>query len=156
ELPRLLLGFENLFGYSSVTTTTKLEELTETSVDSSQFSLLGEGLGNPFARPRLSLDGVFGKRFTVGGAIGYFSGASTPTDDDAVGNDSSGYSLTLRLGVLTGSSKLIVWPRVGLASSSRSSTTSGSATDTLSESSSASALTIEVPLLLRMNAFALA
>lgn len=123
----ILLGVENVFGYSSTTESTSYNDAFGDSVDSeldlSGVSLIGGGTDNPYAAPRFAIDFRLGPTFTLGGTLHFGSGTTSSSIPGAPGVDgpvTSTFSLHARVGLLLGSGSLKIWPRFGLASFSRS------------------------------------
>jgi hypothetical protein len=128
-----VLGVERIFGFSSVTTRTKVGNATESSsvTAASLFSDVG---GRPgYSTPRLSLDYVLGSGVTLGGAVGYQSVSA----DDANGSV-KGWLFAPRIGFYASvTSGFGIWPRGGITYL---------ALDPGGDSRTATALTVEVPL----------
>lgn len=151
-----ILGFENLFGYSSMVMRTKLEDVTARSAQST-FSFLGGGLGSAYAIPGLSIDGVVGKVVTLGAALRY---ASTTSEASGVSVSVNQFALAGRVGLLFAGQRVALWPRIGLAHQSVWGSTSGDEAEAQPPSNdnayTATAFSLEIPLMVRSNWFGVA
>jgi hypothetical protein len=139
------VGVERVFGFSTVTVKTKVGNLPRTSNTSSQISLFDHTVGVQLGYPgaRVALDYLFPSGLSLGGAIGYQS--LDPDDDDDADDDTvKSWLLEPRIGYfasVTGS--FGVWPRGGL--------TYVSSSQGGGESSSLTAISVEVPLVLNVG-----
>jgi len=136
------VGIERVFGFSSVTVKTKANNQTN-SITSSQVSLFDHTLSQQlpaYPGARVALDYLFPSGLSLGGALGYQSrDPNDEVDDDTV----KSWLLEPRIGYfasVTGS--FGVWPRGGLTYVSVD--TGGS------DVSSLTAISVEVPLVLRV------
>lgn len=144
-----ILGFENLFGYSSTVMRTKLEDVTARSAQST-FSFLGGGLGSAYTIPGLSIDGLVGKVVTLGAALRY---SSTTSEVSGLSVSVNQFALAGRVGLLLGGPRVALWPRIGLAHQSVWGSTDGSEDDmgvpANENGHTATAFSLEVPLMVR-------
>lgn len=138
------VGIERVFGFSTVTIKTKVNNLPQTSNTSSQVSLFTHTLSQQapaYPGARVALDYLFPSGLSLGGAIGYQSrDPNDELDDDTV----KSWLLQPRIGYfasVTGS--FGVWPRAGL--SYVSVDTGGD------DVSSLTAISLEVPLVLNVG-----
>lgn len=156
QLDGPILGFENLFGYSSTVMRTKLEDVTARSAQST-FSFLGGGLGSAYALPGLSIDGVVGKVVTLGAALRY---ASTTSEVSGVSVSVNQFALAGRVGLLFAGERVALWPRIGLAHQSVWGSTAGEDAEAEAPSNdnayTATAFSLEIPLLVRGTWFGVA
>jgi hypothetical protein len=132
-------GVERIFGFSSVTTRTKVGNGTEsTSVTAA--SLFSDVGGRPgYSTPRLSLDYVLGSGVSLGGAVGYQSVSADDNGSDSIDNGVKGWLFAPRIGFYASvTSGIGIWPRGGV--------TYISLDPGGGDSRTATALTVEVPL----------
>jgi hypothetical protein len=128
------LGVERVFGFSRITTRTKVGTGTEsTSVTTaSLFSDVGGSHG--YSTPRLSLDYVLTSGVSLGGAVAYQSVSSDDNNDSV-----KGWLFAPRIGFFASvTSGFGLWPRGGI--------TYISLDPGGGDSHTATALTVEVPL----------
>jgi hypothetical protein len=135
------VGIERVFGFSRVSTKTEINENTTVTTTSSQVSLFAHtvGLQVGYPAPRVALDYLFPSGLSLGGALGY---QSVDLNDDTEDDTAKAWLIEPRVGYFASPSDSIgVWPRGGFTFVSL---------DTGGDDASATALSVEVPLVLRL------
>jgi len=123
---RLIVSAERLFGVHAYSASYEPAEGDATQVEGAMVSLLygqsaindGSDSVNPYAVPRIGVDGVLGGAFTIGGSVGF--GATTGNIDNGAESGStslpaaSGFTVYGRFGYLiVPSATVAVWLRAG-------------------------------------------
>ena len=123
---RLIVSAERLFGIHAYSASYEPAEGDATQVEGAMVSLLygqsaindGSDSVNPYAVPRIGVDGVLGGAFTIGGSVGF--GATTGNIDNGAESGStslpaaSGFTVYGRFGYLiVPSATVAVWLRGG-------------------------------------------
>jgi hypothetical protein len=138
---QVALSIEHLFGYFHDSATTKQGGIEDT-VSQDTFALLGN-VGVGYSIPRLAADVFVAPNLSLG-----LAGVLIHNSSD--GGSTTAYEVAPRLGyTVHASSRLTVWPRVGLIYEHVSSNASSSGSSS-NRSASTTALTVDLALVIRM------